>query len=548
MNEKAKTNFVKGAAILTAAGMTSRFLGLFYRVIITRLIGAEGVGLYQMAYPIYTILLVVSVSGIPVALARLVSESIALGRWGDAFRIFRVARGLSLSIGGLITFSLFILAKPLISLLQLDPRVYYTVLAISPAILIVSVMASYRGFFQGMQNMVPTAYSQVIEQIVRMITMIGLAYILLPYGIELSAAGATFSAVTGSIAGLSVLLIIFYKQKTALHVNLAQSQVSDERVVDVIRRISSYVIPVTIGALVLPLMSLVDLIFVPQRLLVIGYTVEQATSLYGELTGVALVLVHFPGIITSALQTSLIPSISTAFTLKMTEVIEKRTSTALRYALIVGLPSSAGLYILAKPLCGVIFDVPSAYITLQIVAWGVLFISVQQISAGILQGIGQVNLPARNLLVGASVNAVINYTLTAIPQFGIKGAAFGTVMGFATAAVLNLFSLRKRVHFPVRLVDLFIKPLVSTIVMTLGVHILFRWMLWLGKAILPFGIEPFALLMSVALGAVIFLITMILTGGLTVDDLRALPGMKRLINPLQKLGLFRHRGRSKRNG
>lgn len=541
MSGQAQTNFVKGAAILTAAGIISRSLGLFYRIVITRLIGAEGVGLYQMAYPIYTTLLVVSVSGIPVALARLVSENIALGRWNNALRIFRVARGLSLVVGGLISALLFFLAKPLITFLGLDPRSYYTVVAISPAILIVSLMASYRGFFQGMQNMVPTAYSQIVEQVVRMMTMIGLAYLLLPYGLEIAAAGATFSAVTGSLVGLSLLLVVFFKQKPQISLNSTDEVNSPERVLKVIHQIASYVIPVTIGALVLPLMSLVDLIFVPQRLQTIGFSVEQATILYGELTGVALVLVHFPGIITSSLQISLIPAISTAYTLKLTDTIEKRTSLALRYAVIIGLPAAAGLFILAEPLCKVIFDVPTAAIPLRFVAWGVFFIALQQISSGILQGIGQVKLPARNLLIGASVNAIINYTLTAIPFFGIRGAALGTVLGFLTAASFNLISLQKRIRFSVNWSDSFFKPVIASGIMMAGAHFGYQGMFSLAKRILPWATELIALVFAVCFGASIFFLVMIVIGGITESDLSLLPGIKCLIKPLQRLKLLKTR-------
>lgn len=539
MTGQAQTNFVKGAAILTTAGFISRFLGLFYRIVITRLIGAEGVGLYQMAYPIYITLLVVSVSGIPVALARLVSENIALGRWRDALRIFRVARGLSLIFGAVISCLLFFFAKPLITFLGLDPRSYYTVVAISPSILVVSVMASYRGFFQGMQNMIPTAYSQIVEQVVRMITMIGLAYLLLPYGIEISAAGATFSAFTGSLAGLLLLLVVFFQQRQTISLKIVDDRVSSEKIFQVVKRIVSYVIPVTIGALVLPLMSLVDLIFVPQRLQTIGFTAQQATILYGELTGVALVLVHFPEIITSSLQISLIPSISTAYTLKLTDVIKKRTSLALRYAVLIGLPSAAGLFILAEPLCKVIFDVPTAATSLQFVAWGVFFIALQQISSGILLGIGQVKLPARNLLIGASVNAVINYTLTAIPMFGIRGAALGTVLGFATAASLNLISLWKRVHFQVVLSDFLVKPIIASGVMMAGAYLGYHGVLRLAELALPFGTDLISLVFAVCFGASIFFIVMILIGGLTENDLCVLPGMQRLIRPLKRLKLLR---------
>lgn len=539
MSGQAKTSFVKGAMILAVAGFISRFLGLFYRIILTRLIGTEGVALYQVAYPIYTFLLVTSVSGIPVALAKLVSEKIALGQKNEAHRIFLIARNLSIGIGGLFTLLLLVFAKQLIPILKIDPRAYYSLLAIAPAIVIVSVMASYRGFFQGMQNMVPTALSQILEQIVRMTTIIGLAYFLLPYGVELAAAGATFSAVTGAIVGLIVMLYIYYKKKRVFFADYqTEDQTKGEKVLVVIKRIADYAIPVILAASVVQLMGLVILSLVPRRLQLIGYTVQEATALYGELTGVALVLVQFPNVITVALQTSLIPSISEAFTLRDTQAIQNRTSTALRYALFVGLPSSVGLFTLALPLCRVIFDVPSAAIPLYYLAWGVIFISLQQTSSGILQGLGKVKLPARNLLVGAGINAALSYTLTALPQFGIKGAAIGTVAGFATAALLNIVSLKRSLNVPLKMRTLIWKPAISAAIMGVVVWFSYHQLSSVLQGKIP-GSDVFVTFFSVALGAVVYFMALLFTRALQERDLMMLPGMKRLINPLKRLHLLR---------
>lgn len=240
MSEAVKTNFVRGAAILAAAGFISRFLGLFYRTVLSYSIGEEGLGLYQLAYPMYTFLLVFSLSGIPVALGKLVSEKLALGKGTDAYRIFQVAVRLSIVFGALSSLGLFLLAKPIVRVLHYDERVYYSILAIAPALFIVSVMAAYRGFFQGMQNMKPTAYSQVIEQVVRMATIGALAIILLPYGMEYAAAGATFSAVTGAIAGLVVMFIIYWRKKKEFAVQLHTGESSGESVWFILKRIIQY--------------------------------------------------------------------------------------------------------------------------------------------------------------------------------------------------------------------------------------------------------------------------------------------------------------------
>ena len=192
----------------------------------TRIIGTEGIGLYQVAYPIYTTLLVVSRSGIPIALAKLISEKISRGERKAAFQIFKVSRYLSFFLGLFFSLLMIVLAKPLTVIFKWGPDAYYPVLAIAPAIFFVSIMATYRGFFQGLQDMVPTALSQIIEQFVRMLTMISLAYLLVKKSLSLAAAGATFGAVTGSIAGLFILIFIYYKRRKKIWSFVREDQAS----------------------------------------------------------------------------------------------------------------------------------------------------------------------------------------------------------------------------------------------------------------------------------------------------------------------------------
>ncbi len=538
MEERKANNFIRGAAILTAAGLLARVMGFVYRVILTRIIGAEGMGLYQMAYPIYTILLVVSRSGIPIALAKMIADKIACEERRAAYKIFKVARRLSIGIGLFFALLMAFLARPLINLLSLDPRAYYAVLAISPAIFFVSIMATYRGFFQGMQNMVPTAYSQVLEQWIRMLTMIGLVYFMVPYGLDIAAAGASFGAVTGSVAGLLVLIFIYYKKRKTIFSFVNQGRKSQLSSIKIIKDIAVLGIPITFGALVLPLMSLVDLVFVPHRLQTAGYLMEEATTLYGRLSAVAMPLVNFPTIITVSLAASLVPSISEAFALKRDDLIKRRTQTALRLTIMIGLPAAVGLFATAEQLTTVVFSEPAAAIPLRYVSWGVLFIALQQSSSAILNGIGRTTIPARNLFIGAIVNGFINYQLTAMPSFGIRGAAIGTTVGFAIAALLNLLSVKKHTGFKIQFSEMVFKPLIAVLGMALVVKEGFPFLsrnlanYWpeYSYQLSTFGI--------VIIAAFAYLLLLLLTGEIKYNDLVLIPVFgKKLANLLLKIGL-----------
>ncbi len=523
-DDKAAGSFIKGAAILSAAGIISRFMGLGYRVILTRMIGAEGMGIYQMAYPLYTIMLVVSRSGIPVTMAKMIADRMARDENKDAYRVFTIARVMSVIIGAVFTLGMLVLAGPLIRILRLDPRAYYAILAIAPAIFLVSIMATYRGFFQGLQDMRPTAASQIVEQLIRTITMIGLAYYLLPLGLEFAAAGASFGAVTGAAAGLLLLFYIYFRRRGDIFEFFVEPEetVKDYQTGSILSEFARLGLPITFGALVRPLMNFVDWVFVPQRLQTAGFAMEEATTLYGLFTNVAMPLVNFPAIITVSLAASLVPAISEADALEDRELIAHRTHTALRFTLFLGLPSAVGLTVLARPLSGVIFSEPAAASILRLLAWGVIFITLQQTTSAVLQGIGRTDLPARNLALGAAGNAVLNYLLTGLPLFNIHGAAAATVLGFFTAAALNIISVLRRVKNLQSLRTAVVYPALSSLLMGAAVLLLHGFMVETLVGRLPLA-ELIILLVSVAAGAGIYSFFMLLSGALKYDDLILLP-------------------------
>ncbi len=522
MGEKS-SSYLKGAFILSLAGIIAKIMGFGYRIILSRILGDEGIGLYQMAYPIYTTLLVVSRSGIPIALAKLISDRVAKDQRKAAFKIFTVGRKLSIVVGLFFSILMAVLAKPLVNLLNWDPRAFYAVLALSPAIFFVSIMATYRGFFQGLQNMVPTAFSQVLEQLVRMITMIGLVYYLIQYSLGYAAAGATFGAVTGSIAGLIILLIMYNNNKTEIFTFMKSGSVETIKTFKIIKDIAYLGIPITLGALVLPLMNLVDAVIVPNRLQVAGFSIEMASQLYGRLAGMAMVLVNFPTIISVALAASLVPAISEAFAQNKNKLIKKRTETALRLTILIGLPSAAGLFILAEPLTSVIFGNALAAVPLRIVSWGVLFITIQQSTSGIIQGIGKTKIPARNLFIGAIVNAFLNYTLTALPIFGIKGASIGTVTGFAVAAILNLISLKLYTNYRIKINQFIIKPIITVSLMITFTHYGFNMInSYLGNLNIMRA-YTYATFLIVFLSVIFYLILLIIFKEIKYSDLKMIP-------------------------
>ncbi len=404
-----RQSVIKGAFILSAAGFGVRFIGLGFRVVLNVFIGDEGLGLYGAAYPIYGTLLALSSAGIPVAISKLVSQYMARKDYQGAYRIFRTAFSI-VTVSGLIVSLFMFLSAPYLALnIAKDSKAVYPIAAIAPAVLFTSVMACYRGFFQGQQQMIPTAVSQIVEQIFRVGVALFLVVMLLPKGLEYAAAGATFGAVAGALAGLLLLLFLYFRDRTGhLPLIVPRNTSSSQNNREMLRNIFAISIPITLSHLVTPLQSLIDLSTVLIRLEHLGLGESRRWALYGQLTNIANPIIHSPQILTVAIAVSLLPAISEASALNNDRLIRFRSSLALRLSILLGLPAAIGIYILATPITVLLFQNQEAGKPLAFMSLAVLFIALFQTSSAILQGLGKTHIPIVNLTIGAVIKVACN--------------------------------------------------------------------------------------------------------------------------------------------
>jgi stage V sporulation protein B len=456
--------------ILLSGALLSKIIGFLAWIPLARLMGTEGVGLYQRAYPIYGLMLVVSASGMPVAISKLVAERMATGDASGAKQVFRVAFGILVFSGLLLTLVIYSTGKFLAVRVLGDPRLYYSLLALAPALTLVCAMAAFRGYFQGLQKMLPTALSQVSEQIVRVVTMLFLAYLLFPYGVEYAAAGATFGAVTGAVIGL-ILLIALYRKKENLEKTspaILPSQVTTRNTLSALWAIA---LPVTLGALVMPVTETINAVLVPARLQFAGFTVPQATSYYGQLVGMGMSLVSLPTIATVAIGTTLVPFFSgEQAASKYSDTIGGYARETIRLAILIGLPSSLVLFMLPGQITRMLFNAPEAGAPLAVLAISSLFLCLQNTTTGILQGMGKPQIPVRGLVYGGLANIFLNYYLTSFSTLGIKGAAFGMVTGFALAAWINLREIVLQIGFSLNWINMIVKPVLAVTFMAISIR------------------------------------------------------------------------------
>lgn len=513
-------SFLKGAVILGSAGIVVKILGAFFRIPLSNLIGDDGMGYYQSAYPIYLLLLVISTAGIPTAIAKLVSEKVAKGDRYGAHRVFRVAFG-TLLIVGLITSSILFFGAGLYVKFIKNPNAYYSTLAIAPALFFVPIMSAFRGYFQGLQNMKPTAISQIIEQLGRVVLGILLAVLFLDKGLEVAAAGATFGATSGAFFGAIIVTFIYFRYKKVEGINIKRTQ-DEESVGIILKKLLTIAIPITLGAAVIPVMNSIDAAIVMRRLQDIEYTVKESNGLYGQLTGMANPLINLPQVLTAALQISLVPAVSHLAARRDTKELYSTIEAGVRIALLIGLPAATGLIILSKPIMILLYPLQiesaiSASGILSILGYGVIFLSLFQTLTGILQGLGKASIPVRNLFVGAIVKLILSYILIGIPQINIRGAAIATITGYGIAAVLNLIYIKKYTNIKFDYINVIIKPTISVIAMALVVKYTY--------SILNMSLaNSISTLSSVAVGAIVYGIMLLITRTITEADLDLMPG------------------------
>ena len=412
-----KNSFIQGAVILAVSGIIVKLIGAVSRIYLSRLLGGEGIGLYQMAYPIYLLCLSISTAGLPVAISIMVSERNAIHDFLGGQRILKIALSVLTLTGLLFSVGLYFGSSVLIDHhIVRDPRAYWSLIALAPAVFCATISATMRGYFQGLQNMTPTAVSEVIEQFVRVVTMIGLAIILLPKGLEFGAAGATFGAAPGAAAAILTLGWFYWhdrKHRKMWYMSQDKSIVPDSTW-NIMKRLFILAIPVSCANIMIPIVSNIDLFIVPKRLEVAGFNVEQATTLFGYLTGMATALINMPTIVTSSMSSSLVPGISEASIKRDFETIRRRARTALRLASVFTLPAAIGLGVIATPISTMLYATPNAGPCIAVMSIGIFFLGIQQVTTGILQGLGKTAVPFINLIVSGCVKVAFSWGATVL--------------------------------------------------------------------------------------------------------------------------------------
>ena len=495
-----KQSLLKGTVILGLAGITAKFLGLFFRWPLVMLIGDEGIGYYQMTYPLYLFFISIA-SGVPVAISKMVSERNAVGDREGTIQVLRKAILFLLIMGTCFSAIMLFFAKDIIHIFRWDSKSYYAMVGIALAPIFISIMTAFRGFFQGMQNMEPTAISQLLEQLGRVVIGVGLAYILRPKGIEFSAGGAAFGAAAGGILGGIYLVSKYMSVRKEFNIRKVKNDT------DIMTKLLYISIPISLGAVVGTVMSVIDSILVPQKLLQAGFNSTQATILYGRLTGKAYVFTNVPLTLSMALCISLVPIITECYALNKRFELVRKVEAAMKISFVIAIPCFFGLYFMSAPILQLVFPGHAdGYLILKYLSISVPFVILAQTTTAILQGVGRYVIPVINLFIGCIVKICLTYTLVAMPSINIYGAIIGTVVAYIIAAILDLIAMKRILKISINYYNVMIKPAFASAFMILGVVFLYMYVYNSTKS------NSLSCLISMAVGVVIYSLSILIFG------------------------------------
>ncbi len=445
-------SFVKGAIILTICGLVGKVIGAFYRIPFAMIVGAEGVGLYQLVYPLFTLMITLSTSGLPSSISKILSEQWANGEYSLARKSYKLAFLLIISLSAFCTLIILTCCYP-IAKLQGNTNAFGCYLAISPAVFFVGIISGIRGYFQAKENMVPTAVSGLIEQITKVIFGLTIAYFLRCYGIVWSTIGALVGVTISEIFA-SIYLVISYvrSQKKFVPVILSTVPISQTNK-QILKRILGISVPIAIGGIIMPMSLLIDSGLIV-KMLSSTMSVSSATTLYGLQSGVVGSLSNLPVVASVGVATAILPKISREKALNNTENVKIAVKSAFLFVLLVCLPCAICLYIFSEQIVLVLYSktftgqqIDICIKLLKLSSINVVTLSLAQVTAGMLQGLGKVKVPVISLAVGSVVKVISLIILVKLPTIGILGAEISDAICYAFAAVINILVLHKFVAF-----------------------------------------------------------------------------------------------------
>ena len=535
MQESSKQNYLHGAAMMTAGVVVIKILGSIYKIPLGNILGDEGYGYFSVAYNIYYVFLNMATAGMPVALSRMISEADTLGRPVQARKIFRVAWLTFAIFGLLLGLVMFLFPTELAGMLN-NVRAAQSIWALSPALVLVYLTSTYRGYAQGMSNMKPTTVSQILEVVGKVAFGFALVRVMAPHGLVWGAVAAILGVTIAELLALLFLMIryvaIYY------HRHYPEKPVADPDVPDsaghilvTLLRIS---IPIALGSSVLSIINLVDTKLIMYRLqTALGYSESYANVLYG-VYGKVQTLYNLPAAFVTPMTISIVPAIAAAVVQGKYTQSKTIAESALRISAAVAMPMGIGLAVLSYPIVNVLYPRSNAAGPTLLMLLGIasVFVCISLITTAVLQATGHEIYPVYSMLAGGLAKIAVNWFLIAVPELNITGAPVGTLACYLVICTMNHIFLCKTLRERPNVGRALVRPLLSTLIMAVV-----AWGMYAGLSAamggdLSWKRMALAMLVSMVCAVVAYLIAVVKTHAITLADLQLIPKGEKLAKVL----------------
>lgn len=525
------TNFIVQGGILAMAGVIARLIGLIYRVPMQRTIGDAGMGYYSAAFQIYSLMLIISSYSLPVAVSKLIAGYTARDEYKNAKRIYNCSMLFACFTGGITCLIVFFCADFLAGLIKL-PKSAIALRILAPTLLVVAIMGVMRGFFQGNGSMVPTAASQLVEQIINAIVSVVAAKFLFDYGLGVSgllrdddyaaaygAAGGTLGTSAGALAGLICLIIVYLISKRDFNYRVRHDE---NRHSDTFGRmlfaLILTVLPVLLSTTVYNLSDILDQGIFNYVMDTKGLSEVKAEH-WGIFSTKYKVLTNVPVALASAVCSSMMPSLTGCIRREEYKIARRKVSLAMRFTMILSIPCAVGLAVLGKPIISTLFqgevDIPATMLKIGSIA--VVFYSMSTLSNGVLQGIDKLNIPVRNAAIALVLHVGILYFMLDVFNMGLYGVVISCVLFALIMCILNWLAIRKYLNYQQEIVRTFVIPTVSSIFMGL--------VAWLSNFLISKALSSLiSLAISIALSVCVYFVLLIKLKGVKEKEIRSFPG------------------------
>lgn len=461
-----KQSFIMGAVILMIANAVSKILGAVFKIPITYILNEEGMAVFNTAFEVYVMFLAVIISGVPFAISKVIAEYDSKQEYSKIRKTVRVST-VFLAIIGIVGSLVLYFGASFFALAMKEEKAVYAIKMISPSIFFVALGTAYKSYYQGVSNMIPTAISQVVEAIVKVVAGFYLAILFIDLGVEKTSGGAIAGVTAGEIIA-TVILILMYIPEHKCGIKGKNDIYSKEILVSII----TVALPLLCASVVANAINVADTTLIRSRLLDAGFSPEDARYLYGAYTGYALTVFHLPVGILATLGVSILPVIAGAVAVKNHERVKTATDMAIRLVFILSIPCGIIMFTMSSEILNILFHNSSSARMLSTVAPCVIMMCISQITAAILQSSGKIMLPFFISLVGSGIKLSLSYYLIAIPEVNIYGSAISSNAAYIVIMILNLIAVKHYLGLKGNILVTIIKLIIAAAVMYTVIYFL----------------------------------------------------------------------------